>query len=69
MCSAFTCNSSVCNVGSLFSTNLKELQKLNTYIIVMITEKAMSYMQLHLLSLLKKKKLSSMKTQTYLSQY
>lgn len=45
----------VCNVGSLAPNQLKELQKLNTHIIVMMTEKAMNYLQLHLVSLLKRK--------------
>lgn len=46
-----------CNVGSLALNQFKELQKLNTYIIIMMTEKAMNVLQLHLLSLLRKKKL------------
>lgn len=47
----------ICNVGSLALNQFKELQKLNTYIIIMMTEKAMNVLQLHLLSLLRKKKL------------
>lgn len=47
----------ICNVGSLALNQFKELQKLNTYIIMMMTEKAMNVLQLHLLSLLRKKKL------------
>lgn len=46
-----------CNVGSLALNQFKELEKLNTYIIIMMTEKAMNVLQLHLLSLLRKKKL------------
>lgn len=46
-----------CNVGSLALNQFKKLQKLNTYIIIMMTEKAMNVLQLHLLSLLRKKKL------------
>lgn len=45
------------NVGSLALNQFKELQKLNTYIIITMTEKAMNVLQLHLLSLLRKKKL------------
>lgn len=47
----------ICNVGSLALNQFKELQKLNTYIIIMMTEKAMNVLQLHLPSLLRKKKL------------
>lgn len=47
----------ICNVGSLALNQFKKLQNLNTYIIIMMTEKAMNVLQLHLLSLLRKKKL------------